>query len=85
MTATMTEMHLLNYGFEELSEDELQAVDGGATSPYPSGWAYVAQKIAGAWNLIVEAFTTPGNGYYDQIKKGAAEQGWDYSNVVPHI
>ncbi|MDR0906636.1 MAG: bacteriocin [Oscillospiraceae bacterium] len=57
MTTTMTEMNLLDYGFEELSEDELHKVEGGnifteiaqnwtafsqiVRTTYPGGWGGV--------------------------------------------
>jgi bacteriocin-like protein len=42
MTATMTEMNLLDYGFEELSNDELQAVEGGGAKEVAAAAAAAA-------------------------------------------
>ncbi|MDR0906630.1 MAG: bacteriocin [Oscillospiraceae bacterium] len=66
MTATMTEMNLIDYGFEELSEDELQAVDGGdalgdfmmalnfaVRNGYPGGWFGVAKDARAMYNYYI--------------------------------
>ncbi|MDR0906634.1 MAG: hypothetical protein LBN00_10780 [Oscillospiraceae bacterium] len=45
MVTTANEMNLLDYGFEELSEDELLAVDGGDT---------IAQMVNQAFTFIVD-------------------------------